>query len=388
MSRRVVFSCKRTVKRAVFVSLGIWPTPETRKATEVRAWQNLIALRNLGYEITVVTNPDVHGRALNDCQLVLTDAPPKLGLLEFFRDGQYRRAAQKIITNTLTEPTTLLFCEHWMALASSPRHGRVVYSCHDFEAKILRLRRSRRRDAPTWKTRLHWQVANRLERRLHSKVTRFISVSATEADQLRKRYRVPVEYIPIVSPLQLPREEHFLTNENPRIWFYGNAAATANKIMLDHLKTELFDLLKTAVPTAEFHQAGSYIAYESDKIDWLKKNFQAHGFVEHPESVFRPGDICLIPYLEDTGFRTKIPELLGYGVIPIGYPISFASCPELRHNVNCIIASTPHELAQSVGELYRNSEYRTRLISGATNTIQNELSSKALFPKYQRVLEF
>ena len=202
------------------------------------------------------------------------------------------------------------------------------------------------------------------------------------------RYRVPVEYIPIASleaprPVCLEDGATLSSNEPARLWFYGNAAATSKQIMLDHLRSELFELLEAAVPSAEFHQAGSYIAYDQDVIDWLHQKFRVHGFLEDPAQVFRAGDLCLVPYQKDTGFRTKIPELCGYGVIPVGYPISFACCPEMRHGENCVMASTPHALAEQVAEVCADVGRRSRLAAGAIETRRTHFSDGVLLQKYQ-----
>jgi len=376
------------MKRAVFISLGLFPCPDCRTAPEVRAWQNLLALRELGIETTIVTTSDPLNRTIPDFPVVFAPPLPETHFVQFHRQLQYRRTVAALVARQARENDAFLFCEHWAALASAPRHPRIVYSCHDLERNLGRLRRLvKLNSAITVKMRLHWWLTEFLEDCLFKKVNRAICVSASEALTVEARWGIPVEYIPIV-PSGSVTEPPAALNPALRFWFYGSSGATSNKIILDHLARELYLLLKQANPRAEFHQAGNYTTDTPEKIEWLQRHFTVHGFVDNPAKLFQRGDFCLIPYPYDTGFRTKIPEVCGYGMIPVGYPMTFACCPEMRDGYNCVVADTPRALAMKLASVANDDTQRARLAAGAIETRRQNFSSAALLDKYRHILNF
>ncbi len=374
--------------KTVFVSLGLYPCPQGRTATEVRAWQNLIALRELGFAITIVTTPDPAGREIPGFPVVLAPPLPETHFVQFHRHCRYRRTVKNLIAHHLPDLSTILFCEHWAALACIPRHPRVVYSCHDLERNLGRLRRLlKQKPAITLKMRTYWWLTNYLENRLFKKIDRAICVSASEAQCVKARWRIPAEYIPTVPPATAGEPAKGL-NPSIRYWIYGGSGATSNKIILDHLARELYDLLKAAAPRAEFHQAGNFNTYAPERIEWLRRHFTVHGFMDDPARIFQRGDFCLIPYQYDTGFRTKIPEVCGYGMICAGYPATFACCPEMRDGYNCIIAETPAALAEKLALVASDDVTRERLSASAIETRRRDFSPVVLLEKYRSALVF
>lgn len=375
------------MKKVLFLSLGVYPTAQTRTATEVRAVQNLTALQTLGCDLTVITTPDPLNRPPLYGRTVLAPPLPGENFVEFQKHRHYLRQVRNLVRQTLGGAEDVLFCEHWAALACSPRHERLIYSMHDFEAKLIPARRLRKGQRVTWRTRLYWHYARWLEDQLAHKSAAIIAVSASEAREALARWRRPATYIPIVS-FEPEKPQGEFSAARLRFWLYGSSGATSNKIILDHLHDILFSRLKASMPQAEFHQVGSCQRYDADKLAWLKENFTVHGFVDQVGGLFRPGDFCLIPYAFDTGFRTKIPEMCGYGIIPVGYPITFACCPEMRDDVNCVAAETPTTLAAKLAQIATDPARRQRLSDGALATRRQELSFAAQLERYRQALNF
>ncbi len=374
------------LKNAVYVALGIYPGGQARTAVEVRAQQNLAALRALGYEITIITTRDPLDRPL-DGKVVLVDPLPVPHFVSLNTRWRYRRKMQKLVAQLTVGSEAIIICEHLAALVCAPRHPRVVYSFHDFESNLMIVRRSRKASAITWKTRVYWRLAAWMECCLLRRANRVICVSASEAAKLRTSLHADVEYIPTV-PFTEPPACKEVKPGPLRIWFYGNSGATSNKIMLDHLISELFAQLSDDLPSAEFHQLGAYDTYDAEKIDWLHRHFRVHGFVEDPAKLFQPGDICLMPYQRDTGFRTKIPEVCGYGMISAGYEATFACCPEMRDGYNCVIARDPAQLVERLAQLQADVPARRRMATNAIDTRRREFSFTALLERYRRILDF
>lgn len=232
-------------------------------------------------------------------------------------------------------------------------------------------------------------IADYLEGSLLRKAARIVGVSASDCERIRRRVTAPVAYIPTVDPGPLPPPPtDGLRPGSLRLWYYGGRGATSNMIMLLHLRNELYELLKAALPEAEFHYAGAHEKYDQVRLEWLQRHFILHGFVENFSTVFRLGDICLIPYQYDTGFRTKIPEACGYGLIPAGYTISFACSPEMCDGYNCIMANSPGELARKIAQVGADAQLRQKLAEGALATRREDFSSAALLERYRKIMDF
>jgi len=375
----------KQMPRALYFTIGVYPGGKTRAAAEVRAQQNLAALHALGYDITVATPRDPHGRDGIGHPVVWLDAQPAEVIADFLRNRVYRAKIRTEIGRLLHDHETLLFCEHFWALACCPPHRRMVYSCHDFIVQTIRLRGQLRGRPVTLKTRLYWRYLEWIERRLMSEASSIICVSASEAERVRTNLKIRSEYIPIV-PVGEPPAPEITLNPAVRCWFYGGSGATSNKIMLEHLVRVLFELLRKAMPQAEFHQAGSYNTYAPERVEWLQKNFTVHGFVDEPAALFQRGDFCLIPYEFDTGFRTKIPEICGLGMIAAGYHSTFACCPEMRDGYNCVIAESPQALADKLAIVAADAAKREQLANGSIETRRREFSHAVLLERYQRAL--
>ena len=80
--------------------------------------------------------------------------------------------------------------------------------------------------------------------------------------------------------------------------------------------------------------------------------------------------------------------MCGYGVIPVGYTVSFACCPEMRDGHNCVIAASPEALARRLAHVCADRATRAGLAAAAIETRRNDLSPERLLTKYRRVLEF
>jgi len=377
-----------TQHKVLYFSLGIYPGTPIRAAAEVRARQNLVALRELGYDILVLTPRDEQGRNGLGFPTVWLEPLPTWIFGEFLRRRDYRKKIQQVVSEHLTDSSMLLFCEHFFALACCPPHPRLVYSMHDLAVQTIRLRGSLRARPVTFKTRLFWRYLEWLEGRLIRKAQSVICVSASEAAKVNSRWHIATEYIPTVSAeAAAPLAAENLSGP-ARFWFYGSSGATANKVMLDHIADKIFDLIQVAIPGAEFHQVGQCDTYAPARIEWLQRHFTVHGFVENPANIFRRGDFCLIPYEHDTGFRTKLPELCGYGMIAAGYPATFACCPEMRDGYNCIIGANPAELVQKLAAAAADPTLRRKLTEGAIATRREAFSHAALLGRYRHALDF
>jgi glycosyltransferase involved in cell wall biosynthesis len=121
--------------------------------------------------------------------------------------------------------------------------------------------------------------------------------------------------------------------------------------------------------------------------NWIQQKFVCHGFVDDLSAMFRMGDASLIPYQEDTGFRTKFVSAAGHGVVNIGYEQTFRCAPEFTPGKNCLAANTPREMAELLNTYAGDVNWRLRLGEASRVLYENQFSFEAQLPKYNQVLE-
>jgi hypothetical protein len=238
----------------------------------------------------------------------------------------------------------------------------------------------------TLKRRAYLKLLRRAEISLIRRSSAILSVSASEAKEIEALTAVPSVYVPIVAETLGLRASN-PKDGRPRIWFYGGSGATANRWMMRHLRETLFEIVSRRCPSVEFHHIGSTGTSTTDVRNWLEEHFVSHGFVPDPSSLFAAGDICLIPYQHDTGFRTKIPELLSCGVIPAGYAVSFVCCPELVSGTNCVASDSPIHLADEIARVLEDAVLRKSLSRGASETFRREFMVGRLDGRYRALLD-
>ncbi|MCC6217534.1 MAG: hypothetical protein IT376_21935 [Polyangiaceae bacterium] len=224
----------------------------------------------------------------------------------------------------------------------------------------------------------------RLELRCCREASLVVSVSASACGLLRE-HGIAADHVPIVGPT-LPAR----TGEPAapaRLLLFGNHN-TANRAVLTEIRARLWPAVVTRASPVEWHQVGQVPAEEGDADwEWARRHFHSmHGFVPCLESVLRPGDISLVPYGFDTGFRTKFTVAAAHGVVSAGYPETFECAPEFTPGEDCLVAQGPEALAQQLDAVARSIADRKRLANAVRATYDRHFTFEAQIPKYERAL--
>ncbi|MBW2405188.1 MAG: hypothetical protein JRF42_15635, partial [Deltaproteobacteria bacterium] len=144
--------------------------------------------------------------------------------------------------------------------------------------------------------------------------------SRSEADFL-KSMGISASYVPVVGPTTAPPD--FARLSEGRCFLFGNPN-TAMRAARHDLKTRIWSEVQRRGLELEWHQLGKKPREGGDPSwEWLEQKFVVHGFVEHLDDVFLPGDASIMPYPFDTGGRAKFAVSAGYGVVNIAYETTF-----------------------------------------------------------------
>ncbi|MCI0709844.1 MAG: glycosyltransferase family 4 protein [Chloroflexi bacterium] len=374
---------------------------------QLRYWQDLNALATLGHDVHLVllfggTEDDLEPEVRETTSSIISLRrghwePTYLNLLKAMLSPS---AAMSYYTKTHSShkktfdhvvsalKPDLIWAASFGGIFFANSFNPVVYSHSDFYFKILNIRAQAKKRKLKLRDYLTHIQLKRSEFQMCRAANAVVCASASDRDFIQQHLNINTTYIPIVGPtLHQPQNGDVSSG---RIFLFGNSGNSALFYAREHLRNELWPLLEPALPEVEWHQVGLIMPHHEDRpdIQWLQQNFDGiHGFVEDLGTVFCSGDISLVPYTEDTGFRTKFVTAASYGVINIGYRATFECAPEFEHGKNCLIADSPAELVKLLQDVTQNAEWRASLAAGARQLYEERFSFESQLPLYQRVLE-
>ena len=386
--------------RILQLCYGMPPRRNAANGGELRYWQNLASLVALGHEVHLVlcrssdalesdvaqlphsinyiTGPDQPIARLASWKSVFRDD----AAVEFFfpHTGKLRAEVAELVARIRPD---IVWADWIGAMPLVPRGIPAIYSHSDFYYKIFDVRGKTKRRQLRWPDRQRFKRLPRVELSLCAEAAHVVCASASEKEQLEGVARAST-YIPIVGPnIPKPRSVAY---QSGRVFLYGALFATSMKTAVRHLREQVWPLLDGSRTSLEWHQVGKPDPTSAEDWNWIQQKFVCHGFVDDLSEMFRMGDASLIPYQEDTGFRTKFVSAAGHGVVNIGYEQTFRCAPEFTPGENCLAAKTPREMAELLNTYAGDVNWRRRLGEASRALYEREFSFEAQLPKYQQVL--
>lgn len=368
----------------------------------VFGWQNVAALQALGHEVHLVPTtgtaiPDDVRERVASVTHCLPIAPswrsPDRVLSRVFRDEtlpfrfrdwggvlqQVRAALERIGPD-------VIFAD-WIGslLYLPPNLGvPVVYAHHDF---LHQLRAVRERGRSRLRLRrpdvLTASQLRKKEEALVRNSSRVLTVSASDERTIRE-LGVECRYVPIIGA---PIERIEAVEPAPVRAVLLGRSNTAMNATRRNLRERIWPLLDSELRSRiEWHQVGEVPQRSNPDWRWVEENFVVHGFVENLSDVLRPGDLCLVPYRDDTGFRAKFVTAAAHGMVNIGYRESFACAQEFRHSETCLAASDDRDFVRLLRQWSDEPELRARMSSAARALYERAFGLSGVLPTYEWAL--
>jgi glycosyltransferase involved in cell wall biosynthesis len=399
------------------ISLGKPPHRVASAGGDVGMFQNFCALTELGHEVHLAVlgprtdeiDPDVRKRAAKVHFIEPRETPtllrpverilnPETFSLRFPQAHGYADALAALAKQTAPD---LIWADSTFTLAYAPRRDYpVVFGNYDFLFKLKAVRRETQRRVSLSDLRDPRALRRRFVRRpdaysmrslekfeleITSEAAHVMCVSASEADYCRD-HGIAATHIPIVGPTTpLPSLE--LPDRAPRFFLFGNHN-TAHAAALAEIRRSLWPALVRIGVRPEWHQIGKAPGRADDDWRWMEKTFDhVHGFVADLGDVFGVGDVSVVPYRHDTGFRTKFTVAAGYGVVSAGYTETYLCAPEFKPGVDCISDRDAEGLAQQFARIIKEPAWRKTLGIAARKLYEREFTFEAQLPRYAAIVE-
>lgn len=361
-------------------------------------FQNLAALVELGHEVHLIAcNPhqnaqdDVASRAASVTYAY--SVPPSRRSLDYLLARVFRPEtlvfqfpewgglqAQIAAAVKRIEPD-VIWADHIQSLLLAPKTTPIVYGHLDFIYQLQPVRRVAHRGRIRRPDAIRTASLEKLEHELSRSSKFAVSVSHT-ALQIFDALGVPSVYMPVFGTFIANRALE--PRDNTRAFLFGRSN-TAMAMQRRNLREDVWPHIRNEVPV-EWHLVGDEPVNKDDTWMWFEQNFTRHGFVDDLGSVFMPGDLCLIPYKDDTGFRAKFVTAAAYGMVNIGYEETFRCAPEFVPGENCLAARDGAHFAELVHQYASDRALRERLANASRALYDEKFTLAAHLPTYDRIL--
>ena len=389
------------------------PTRVAPSGAHLGMFQNLCALTDLGHEVHLAiigprdeADAEVRGRVASVSYIAAVEPSPvfrglkrvlnpETFLLRFPSAEGFEQGISRLADRLNPD---VIWADSAFALALAPRlRFPVVFGHYDFLYKLKKVRREtqrlglralreprRLRSAIRRPDAMRLKQLESLELKLASEAANIMCVSASESDFLRT-LGIESTYIPIVGPT-IPAPTGRMPDRGPRFFLFGNHN-TAHAAALSEIRRKVWPALKAQGVRGEWHQIGKPPRNPDEDWRWMEANFdRVHGFIEDLSEVFGVGDISVVPYHHDTGFRTKFTVAAGFGVISAGYIASFLCAPEFTRAVDCIAEEGVDGLVRAFGRAHHDRAWREALGIGARAVYEKTFTFEAQLPRYAQIL--
>lgn len=229
------------------------------------------------------------------------------------------------------------------------------------------------------------RACERAERHILKAAPQVLTGSSSDAHKMRqmgaKRVTViPITYDPI-PPISAPFAQ------SPRIVHLGSLETTANRVGLESYLRKVHPAVREK-NDLELHIIGDASRVKPPLSDLLRQaGATLAGYAPDLGAALRPGDLAILPYEHDTGYRTKLPLLLAYGQVVISTRAAIAGSmlPGLE-NV-CLIVDRVEDFPPIIIRLAGDESERKRRSEAGRAFFESHLTHPCVLDSYRNLLK-
>jgi glycosyltransferase involved in cell wall biosynthesis len=211
-----------------------------------------------------------------------------------------------------------------------------------------------------------------------------IAISKNDAEYYQSHYP-HVKIVLIPSGIDLCKLTNFkLQAEGNTILFYGNLGDEQNIIAFDRLWQKIFPEIKKESPDVQLLVVGSNPTDEMLKLNNLDY-VKVTGFVDNPFEFIRKAKIHIIAMETGSGFRGRIPEVMGMGIPTIGTHNAL-DCVGLEGELQTFVSDDDQEIANAAVRLLKDDEYWNRISGLSKEFISENYSLQKTYKKLENYL--
>jgi glycosyltransferase involved in cell wall biosynthesis len=358
------------------------------------------AFHELGHEVTLLClAPDKHAVPMNEleenlgayCDLIThpidTSVKPLDALLNLFSNKSYNverfnnAAFRKALVSHLSENEyDVIQLEGTFVgpyINTVRQHSKAVVALrqHNVEYQIWeRLARNSKNPLKRGYLKLLAKRLKAYESRIFHEIDAIVPVTEDDLTIFRKfAPNVPS----FVSPAGIDTDTWFRVDKDPmhHLYHIGSMEWMPNREAVDWFITDIWHLMREAIPNIEFHVAGKNMPEFYETLG--KNGLHFHGEVANAHDFISDKGICLVPLRSGSGIRLKILEAMASGKVVVSTTVGAQGidCEDGKH---LLIADTPQQMVNAVNDLLKNPSRAQQLADNAYQLIQDQYSNKAV----------
>jgi glycosyltransferase involved in cell wall biosynthesis len=259
-----------------------------------------------------------------------------------------------------------------------------VYSQTDIQFRVRQIR-ARSNQPLTLYERAMIAITRRAEIEVFKAAPHIITGSTTDAARIREMANrkdgvrvIGMSYA--ATPIEL-KSPHAVT---PIVTHLGSLETTANRAGLEAYLRKAHPFLPN-VPLWVIGEAGSVKPPLKDLLNDPRVEFK--GYQPNLGAVLRPYDIAILPYEHDTGYRTKLPLLMGYGQVVVTTRAAIAGTQIEGIEQACMVVDRVEEFVGAIQRLCEDTGERMRLGDAARVFFEKHFTHEAVSGAYAALLK-
>lgn len=263
-----------------------------------------------------------------------------------------------------------------------------VLSHHDLAYRV----RAVRHRATNLRDRWFLRVCRRAEERVTRAAACIVTGSRTEAERLKVAGCRRVEIVPVAYDRDASDARTLETSRALRIVHLGSLETTANRLGLEsYLRKShaaVVALCRQQGIEPQLCIIGDASKLKEPLAGLLKRSRAVlMGFASELSQALKPFDVAILPYENDTGYRTKLPLLLKHAQVVVTTRAAVAGSVVDGLERACVILDRLEEFPAAIARLAAEPSTREILGRTAQALFEERFTSDAVRIEYVRLID-
>ena len=203
-------------------------------------------------------------------------------------------------------------------------------------------------------------LIKKYEQHVIRRFPKVVLVSQTDVDLLAKDAGDAGKSLAVyTNGVSCPENNKDVEIDKNKICFMGNMRSIQNQDAALYFANDIFPLIKKSIPSAKFYIVGSLPP--QNILALASEDIIVTGFVDDLERFIGTSNIAVAPVRIAAGIQNKVLVAMGCGLPVVLTPLISGAIPEIKHEVNAIVAENPKQIAQHCIELMLNEQKRNAI---------------------------
>lgn len=310
----------------------------------------------------------------------------------FIISRDYRKRMSELVTKSLEEGQDLIYADHLQVFQYVPDEAPcpVLLDEHNVEWRIIERFAKAKSSNNGLASRIfawsEWPKLRTYELGACAKADHILTV--TEQDRAVLAFEgIPLEKItsvPIGTDVERVRPVDLVDNSS-QIISIGTMSWPPNADSALFFCSEIFPLVREAVPEARFSIVGSNPPAEITALGKIGSSVEVTGFVRDVTEKARESAVFVVPLRVGSGMRVKILDAMAMGLPVVTTSIGCEGI-NVRDGEHVIVPDTPGEFAKAVIRLLRSPKERVRIAAAGRKLVEESYSWPMIFRRLDSAL--